>query len=210
MLSTGARWCQASNVRGRGFSVPTPSKIAQLPQELRDWLHRAFVERAFGDIEAITQQLNDLCKHGGVAISVGKSAVGAESLKVKRAQEAIRQTTEAAKLLADASRDDADTRGEAVMAMVQGEVFQLMLAIGEARDESDPTKQLKILANVAKAISVLSRARVNQSKWRTEVDTKVKAAADTVAKKLKAAGGLSQKQVDEIRASILGIGKRES
>lgn len=190
--------------------MPAPGKIATLPQDLRDWLHRAFVERAFGDIVGITDELNELCKRAGVAVSIGKSAVGAESQRVKRAQEAIRQTTEAAKLLADASRDDADTRGEAVMAMVQGEVFSLMLAIGEARDESDPAKQLKILANVAKAISMLSRARVNQSKWRAEVDAKVKSAADSVEKKLKAAGGLTQAQVDEIRSSILGIAKREA
>jgi len=190
--------------------MPAPGKIALLPDELRQWLHRAIVERAFGDIVGLTDELNALCKQGGVGITIGKSAVGAESLRVKRAQEAIRQTTEAAKLLADSSRDDADTRGEAVMAMVQGEVFSLMLAIGEARDESDPGKQLKLLANVAKAISMLSRARVNQSKWRAEVDAKVKAAADVVSKKLKAAGGLTAEQVSEIRSAILGIAKREA
>lgn len=187
--------------------MPSPSKIARLPVELRQWLHTAIVSRGFGDIVALTEELNALCKEGGLAISIGKSAVGAESQKVKRAQEAIRATTEAARLMADSSRDDADVRGEAVMAMVQAETFELMLDIAKARDEADPSKQMKLLAKVAEAVSTLSRARVNQSKWRQEIDAKVKVAADNVANKLKAKGGLSDAAIAEIRRSILGIGK---
>jgi hypothetical protein len=190
--------------------MPAPSKIARLPAELRQWLHTAIVERGFGDIVALTEELNVLCKEGGIAISIGKSAVGAESQKVKRAQEAIRATTEAARLMADSSRDDSDVRGEAVMAMVQAETFELMLDISKVRDEGDPAKQMKLLANVAKSVSTLSRARVNQSKWRQDVEAKVKAAADNVANKLKAKGGLTDDAIAEIRRSILGIAKPAS
>lgn len=184
--------------------MPAPSKIAKLPADLRAWLHQAFVDRAFGDIVEITDELNALCKQGGVAVTIGKSAVGAESQRVKRAQEAIRATTEAAKLLADASRDDADARSEAVMALVQGETFEVMLQVSEARDESDPGKRMKMLASIGKSVSMLSRARVNQAKHRADVELRVKAAADSVAKMAKK-GGLTVDQVNEIRASILGI-----
>ncbi|HRD84468.1 MAG TPA: DUF3486 family protein, partial [Rubrivivax sp.] len=71
-----------------------------MPPKLRQWLHRTFVERAFGDITGITEELNALMKEAGVAISVGKSAVGAESLKVRRAQEAIASATRAMQLIA--------------------------------------------------------------------------------------------------------------
>jgi hypothetical protein len=50
----------------------------------------------------------------------------------------------------------------------------------------------------------LSRARVNQAKWRTDVEAKAKSAADAVAKIAKK-GGLTTAQVSEIRSSILGI-----
>lgn len=189
--------------------MPPRSKIAQLPKEMREWLHKAFVERGFGDIVGITDELNQLCKEGNVAITVGKSAVGAESQKVKRAQEAIRATTEATRLIAEASRDDEDSRSEAAIALVQSQVFELLLELREAVDEeSDPVERMKVLTKVAKSLSEMSRARVNQAKWRTEVETRLKAAADKVSKLAKK-GGMDAKTVAEIRASILGIVKRE-
>lgn len=184
--------------------MPPRSKIAQLPDEIRQWLHKTLVDRAFGDIVGVTGELQEMLRQAGVAMYIGKSAVGAESQKVQRAQEAIRATTEAAKLIAEASVDQADHRSEAAMALVQSEVFELMLQMREAGDTSDPEARLKIMANVAKSVSMLSRARVNQAKWRDEVDAKVKAAAERVAKLAKK-GGASAATVAEIRRSILGI-----
>lgn len=189
--------------------MPPRSKIAQLPQEMRTWLHKAIVERGFGDIVGLTEELNALCKEGGVAVSIGKSAVGAESQRVKRAQEAIRATTEATRLIAEASRDDADTRSEAAIALVHSQVFELLLELREAVDEeSDPVERMKVLTKVAKSLSEMSRARVNQAKWKTDVEARAQAAADK-ATKLAKKGGMDAKTVDEIRRSILGIVKRE-
>lgn len=188
--------------------MPPVSKIAQLPPDIRAWLHQTFVERAFGDIEGVTRDLNELMKQAGVAITIGKSAVGAESQKVKRAQEAIKATTEATRLIADASRDDGDSRSEAVMALVQSEVFELLLQIRESEDEADPVERLKALRGIGKTVAEMSRARVNQAKWRAEVDARAQAAADKVARLAKK-GGMDAATVQEIRASILGIVKRE-
>ena len=189
--------------------MPPRSKIAQLPQQLREWLHKAIVERGYGDIVALTEELNQLCKEGGVAITIGKTAVGIESQRVQRAQEAIRATTEATRLIAEASRDDADTRSEAAIALVQSQVFELLLEIRETVDaDADPVERMKVLTKVAKSLSEMSRARVNQAKWRTDVEARLKAAADKVSKLAKK-GGLDAKTVAEIRASILGIVKRE-
>lgn len=187
--------------------MPPVSKIAQLPDEIRTWLHTTLVKRSFGSIEAVTAELQAMLQEAGVAMYIGKSAVGAESLKIKRATERIKATTEAAKLISESSRDDGDTRSEAVMALVQGEVFDLMLQIGDADAEEDPAARLDMLNQSALAISRLSRARVSQSRWRNEVEKQVKEAADAVAKIAKT-GGLQKSQVDEIRAQILGITKR--
>lgn len=187
--------------------MPAPGKIARLPAEVRQWLHRAIVERGFGDIEGLTAELNALCKEGRVAVTIGRSAVGAESQRVKRAQEAIRATTEAARLIAEASADQADTRSEAAMALVQSEVFELMLQVREAGESDDPAARLKVMASIAKSVSMLSRARVNQAKWRDEVEAKVKAAAERASKLLKQ-GGASPATVRMIREQILGITQR--
>lgn len=188
--------------------MPPRSKIAQLPPELREWLHKAIVERGFGDIVGLTEELNALCKEGNVAISIGKSAVGAESQKVKRAQEAIKATTEAAKIIAETSRDDSDSRSEAAMALVQSEVFELLLQVREAEGMVDPVARLDVMNDAALALSRMSRARVSQAKHRIELEARAKEAADKVAKIAKK-GGMDPKTVAEIRASILGIVKRE-
>lgn len=187
--------------------MPPVSKIAQLPPDLREWLHQTFVERAFGDIEGITAELNELMKEAGVAISIGKSAVGAESQKVKRAQEAIKATTEAAKLIAETSPDVGDKRSAGAMAIVQSEVFELLLQIRESEEIKDPIERMGAMSEAALLLSRLSRSRVYQSRWDQEVEAKAKAAADAVAKIAKK-GGLDAKTVQEIRRQVLGITKR--
>jgi Protein of unknown function (DUF3486) len=183
--------------------MPQVSKIAQLPEDMRAWLRKAMVERGFGDIVALTEEINALCKEAGVAITIGKSAVGAESQRVKRAQEAIRATTEAARLIAEAAPDEGDNRSAAAMAIVQSEVFELLLKIRES-DDMETVERLDVMNEAALGLSRLSRSRVNQARWNSEVTAKAKAAADAVSKIAKK-GGLSAQQVSEIRSSILGI-----
>lgn len=187
--------------------MPPVSKIAKLPPELRAWLHKAIVERGFGDIVGLTEELNALCKEGGVAVSVGKSAVGLESQRVKRAQEAIRATTEAARLIAESSPDEGDNRSAGAMAIVQSEVFDLLLQVRESEEITDPLVRLGVMNEAALGLSRLSRSRVNQARWNSEVEAKAKAAAAAVTKIAKT-GGLSTAQVSEIRSQILGITKR--
>lgn len=187
--------------------MPPVSKIATLPDELRAWLHQAIVERSYGDIVALTDELNALCKQGGVAISIGKSAVGKESQRIKRAQEAIRATTEAARLIAETAPDEADHRSAAAMALVQSEVFEMLLKVRESDDMDDPVARLGVMGDAALSLSRLSRARVNQSRWAVEVEQRARAVAEKVSK-LARKGGLDAGTAAEIRASILGITSR--
>jgi hypothetical protein len=187
--------------------MPPVAKIAKLPPELRQWLHETFVQRAFGDIENITAELNALMREAGVAISIGKSAVGAESLKVRRAQESIAATTRAMQLIADTATDEADKRGEALNAMVSQGVFEVLLDVQQASTEDDPADRMALLNKAALASARLTTTSVRQRQWRAQVEEKAKAAADAVAK-IARTGGLKPDQVREIRSQILGIAQR--
>lgn len=188
--------------------MPPVSKIAQMPAEIREWLHKAFVARGFGDIEAITDEVNSLMKEANLAITIGKSAVGAESQRVKRAQQAIRATTEAAKIINDSSPDVGDNRSAGAMAIVQSEVFEILLKLRE-NEELDDGQRLANMSEAALLLSRLSRSRVYQSRWNVEVEARAKATAEQVGKLLKK-GGMDAKTAAEIRRSILGIVKRET
>lgn len=185
--------------------MPPVRKLAKIPALQREWLHRAFVERAFGDIEGITKELNEILAKEGLGITVGKSAVGEESLRVRRAQEAIAATTRSMQLIADTARDDADKRGEALNAMVSHGMFEALLSASEAGGEDDPGKRIALLNKAALAAGRLTTTSVRQRKFRHEVEERAKAAADAVTKIAKR-GGLQPDQVREIRAQILGIG----
>jgi hypothetical protein len=184
--------------------MPPVSKIAKLPPEIRSWLEQTFVDRAFGDIVAITGELNDLMKRAGVAISVGKSAVGAESQRVRRAQEAMAAATRQMQLIADTARDDADKRGEALNALVSMGLYDALLLAREAEAEDDPGKRIGLMNKAALASARLTTTSVRQRQFRHEVETRAKAAADAVAKIAKK-GGMTPEQVREIRAQILGV-----
>ncbi len=188
--------------------MPPVSKIAQMPAEIRERLHKAFVARGFGDIEAITDEVNSLMKEANLAITIGKSAVGAESQRVKRAQQAIRATTEAAKIINDSSPDVGDNRSAGAMAIVQSEVFEILLKLRE-NEELDDGQRLANMSEAALLLSRLSRSRVYQSRWNVEVEARAKATAEQVGKLLKK-GGMDAKTAAEIRRSILGIVKRET
>jgi aryl-alcohol dehydrogenase-like predicted oxidoreductase len=184
--------------------MPPVRKLAKLPPELRTWLERTFVERAFGDIEGITKELNELMKRGGVAISVGKSAVGEESLRVRRAQEAIAAATRSMQLIADSARDDADKRGEALNAQLSTDLFEALLDASAAGAEEDPAERIKLLTKASLAAGRLTTTSVRQRAWRHQVEERAKAAAEAVEKIAKT-GGMSAAQLREIKRQIMGI-----
>ena len=187
--------------------MPPVGKIASLPDELRTWLQQAIVARAFGDIVGLTEDLNALCKEGGVAITIGKSAVGVEAQRYKRAQSAIRATTEAMKLIADTSADDMDKRGEALNAKITTDMFETLFDAIEAGAVDDPLDRLAMLNKASLSAARLTTTSVRQRKHRAEVEDRARAAADKVTK-LARQGGMSEATVAEIRASILGIPNR--
>ncbi|ASM75894.1 hypothetical protein VITFI_CDS1529 [Vitreoscilla filiformis] len=186
--------------------MPPVGKIAKLPGDIRKWLHQTLVDRAFGDITGVTDELRDMLKQAGISMSIGRSTVGDESARIKRAAEAIKAATEATRLIAETARDDEDTRSEAALALVQTDVFETLMVVRESEAEKDPAARLKLLDKAALTLTRTSRARVAQARWRQEVEERAKAAADAVAKITKT-GGLTPEQQNEIRARILGITK---
>ena len=189
--------------------MPPVSRIMLLPPEIREWLHKAFVERGFGDIQGITDDLNALCKEGGVAITLGKSAVGAASQRYKRAQESIAATTLQMQAIADSAGDNAAKRSEALNALVATDMFNALMDARNAEAEDDPAARVVLLGKAALAAGRLTNSSVLQQQWRQEVETRVKDSADRAAKIAKK-GGADAKTVAEIRASILGIVKRDT
>lgn len=174
------------------------SKITQLPPEIRKWLDKVLAEKNFSDYQLLEEELK---KRG---FSIGKSSIHRYGSNLERRLAAIKASTHAAAMIAEAAPDDAGQRSAAVMGMLETEIFELLVGMQDVEAEDDPLKRAKLLSALAGNIAKLSRASVNQKKHELEVRDKVKAAA-AAAEKIGRKGGLSKGAVDEIRREILGI-----
>ncbi|MDR1710003.1 MAG: DUF3486 family protein [Candidatus Accumulibacter sp.] len=179
--------------------MPRNSSIDALPEEVRRWLERALLDENFTGY----QQFEALLREKG--FSIGKSSIHRYGQKIQKRLAAIKASTEAARLLTEGAADDPDARSEAVIALVQTEMFESIVNLQEAGEaEIDPTERLSLLSKAAKNIATLARASVNQKKWRLDVQTRVEAAAakaESIARK----GGLSAQSIEALRREILGI-----
>lgn len=175
------------------------SRIDTMPEDVRRWLERALMESGFSGYE----QLAALARHKGFVIS--KSAIHRYGQKIERRFAAIKASTEAARMLTEGAADDQDARSEAVIALVQTELFESIVNLQEAgADGMDEGERITLLSKAAKNIATLARASVALKRFQVEVRERVKTAAEavtTLAKK----GGLTADAVDAIRRNILGI-----
>lgn len=187
--------------------MPPVSKIAKLPADIRRALEQVFVQSAFGDIEGITAWLNEQLAAQGLSMTIGKSAVGREALRLKQAQEAIAASTRAMQLVAESARDDADLRGEALNAALGTGLFESLLQYQEAAAEENPVERIKLYTKASLGSARLTLSSVKQRQWRKQVEEQAKAAADAVTK-IAREGGLSPERERAIREQILGIPKR--
>ena len=125
--------------------------------------------------------------------------------KIERRYGAIRAATEAARMLTEGAADDQDARSEAVIALIQTELFESIVQLQEAEEgEVDPKERVALLSKVAKNVATLSRASVNLKKFQSEVRARAQQAASN-AEKIARKGGLSTDAVQALRREILGI-----
>ncbi|BDY93848.1 hypothetical protein MUTS15_25050 [Escherichia coli] len=132
------------------------STIEKLPEDVRRWLERALTESGFSGYN----ELESLLRERGYVIS--KSAIHRYGQKIERRYGAIRAATEAARMLTEGAADDQDARSEAVIALIQTELFESIVQLQEAEEgEVDPKERVALLSKVAKNVATLSRASVN-------------------------------------------------
>lgn len=182
-------------------------KIDALPADVRRWLERALTDSGFSGYEALEAMLAER----GFAIS--KSAIHRYGQKIERRFAAIKASTEAARMLTEGAADDQDARSEAVIALVQTELFESILNLQEAADENTaPADRLGLMSTAAKNIATLARASVNQKRFRLdeqarierEARAKLLAEQEEKLQEMRGADGMSEQMEERIRRILLG------
>jgi len=179
--------------------MPAPSKIAQLPDDVRLDLDKRLTGNAFGDHVALSAWLSEQ------GYEISKSAVGRHSQQLKRRLDAIRASTDAARLIAAEAADDADERAGATISLLQTEVFEVLLLLREAEEEDDAATRVKLLSRASRAVADLTRASIVQKKWAAETRTKVLAEAAGRVEDAARAQGMTDEQARFWREKVLGV-----
>ncbi len=183
------------------------SSIDRLPRAVREWLDRALMDNNFSGY----QDLEEALRERGCTIS--KSAIHRYGQKIERRFAAIRASTEAAKLLTEGASDDQDARSEAVIALVQTEMFESIVNLQEAGEEDiEPAARIELLSKAAKNIATLARASVNQKKFRLDEQARIEREArerllqeqEEKLQELRGSDGMSEQMESRIRRILLG------
>jgi hypothetical protein len=179
--------------------MPKRPAIDTLEPAVKRWLDRALLDGNFSGYEALEAELRSR------GYQIGKSAIHRYGQKFERRLAAIKASTEAARMLTEGAADDQDARSEAVIALVQTELFETIINLQEAtEEETKKGDRVKLLSAAAKNIATLTRASVGLKKFQSDIRSKASAAAEEV-EKIAQKGGLTPDTVEAIRKQILGI-----
>ena len=178
--------------------MPKRSTVKGLPQAVKDWLDAALVENNFSGYRELEEELR------ARGFDISKSAVHRYGQALERRLASIRASTETARVISENISNEKGAQSDAILEMIQSEVFQALMQLEEIKQEDDPMKRLFALSFVGKNISPLITAGVNLKKYQAAIKAKAQAAAQEVEKLVKK-GGLSDDTADRIRQQILGI-----
>lgn len=177
------------------------SAIDRLPPDVKKMLDDKLFGNGFNGYLDLEKWLREQ------GYEIGKSSIHRYGQKVERKLAAVQASTQAAMLIAEQAPDDADVRSQAVLSLVQTELFNALLDFQTVTDDEggmSPADRIKLFGQAGKGIANVTTASVNQKKWQIEVREKVQKAADTV-ENIVSKGGLSGDTVQMIRREILGI-----
>jgi len=175
------------------------SSVLDLSAEDRAWLDAMLINNGFRGYQALENEL----RARGYEIS--RSALHRYGQPLQKRLMAIKASTEAARLITEGAADDQEARSEAVIALVQTELFDTLLNLQDATDETlDTAARVKLLANAARNIASLSRASVNLKRYQSEFAEKARAAAESV-RDIGQRAAISSEVLDEITERIYGL-----
>lgn len=175
------------------------TSIDKLPQEVRAWLERALTENNFSGYAEFESLLNQK------GYQISKSALHRYGQKMERRLSTIKASTLAARLAVEGAPDDANVRSEAVIAIIQSELFESLINLQEAAEnEASPLERIELLSKIAKNTAGFTNASINQKKYKADVAAKAAQVAEK-AQKIAEQGGLSAEAAADIRRAILGI-----
>ena len=175
--------------------MPRPSLIDELSIEQRTLFESELIRRNFKDYDGLVEWL----KASGLELS--RSSAYRHGSKLQRRLQNVRNSTDAARLIAEAAPDDADLRSAAVISLVQSELFDVMVTLQDL-DEAEPGERVGLLKECARSVLDMTKASVLQKKWKQEIEKQIRQQVIDQASTAAKAEGVSEQGVARIREAL--------
>ncbi|RRV28611.1 DUF3486 family protein [Pseudomonas sp. o96-267] len=186
------------------------SAVSRQPAEIRAYIEGLLVNTSMTYDEKVAELRERFPDEAEAGELPSRSAMQRYGQKLNRRLEAIRASTEAAKIIRAQAGDEMDARSEALTAMIQSELFESIIALQEAGDEEmDPAERVGLLATAAKNIATLTRSSVYLKKFQSEAEeqarTRLLQEQQSKLDNLGKTGALSPETLQRIRQEVYGL-----
>ena len=175
--------------------MPRPSPIDDLSPEQRKEFEAELIRRNFKDYDGLAEWLRTK------GLEISRSSAYRHGSKLQRRLQNVRNSTEAARLIAEAAPDDADLRSAAVISLVQSELFDVMVTLQDL-DEAEPGERVGLLKECARSVLDMTKASVLQKKWKQEIEAQMRQQLAKEADKVAADEGVSEQGRLRIREAL--------
>jgi hypothetical protein len=176
--------------------MPPPAKVDLLPEDLRREFEARLIRGAFSGYEALSDWLSEM------GYEISKSVLHRHGQRLKRRLEAIKASTQAAQILAESVPDEAGALSSAVLALLQTEMFDLLVNLQEADATEDAGTRVKLLGSAAHAMADLARASLKQKEWASAIKAKLDA---LLVETQRGEGTLDIRTLQRIRSEVYGL-----
>jgi hypothetical protein len=183
------------------------STISRLPPEVKSYIEglmadgRLTLDEMIADLH---QRFPGQAKEGTLP---SRSAIQRYGPKLERRLIAVKAFTDAARSIDAHAKDLDDSRSAALTAIVQQELFDAMINLGDATDpDVDPADRIGMLSAAAKNIATLARSSVNTKQFQAKIvaETRAQVAAENRAKldAMGTKGGVTEDTKRAIREAL--------
>ena len=152
------------------------SSISRLEPDIKAYIEAKLSE----DRLTLEELIADLRRQFPGAAAAGelpsRHAVGRYRKHLDERLAAIRASTEAAKIIRATVGDREDARSEALLAMIQSELFDSIMLLQSATAEGvDPAERVDLLSKAGKHIATITRASVQDKRYQAEAVAAIRA-----------------------------------
>lgn len=176
---------------------PAIPKINQLPDELADELDRRLVERRFSGYIELAEWLNAQLEKRGLEMRVSHAAIHRHGRKFAERLNQLQTATQMAKAVAEEAGDDEGALNTALLRLAQEKLFALLMEFDKYENDEELRGAIPvILQKVTRAVAGMSRAAVQQNKWRVQFKKEL---SEKLAEAENASGGDPAAALSKIR-----------